>query len=348
MNYLRTYCNLIRKAEQRGYTKKKAKEQGVYVEGHHTFPVSIFGKNKRIVYLTAREHYIAHALLERVCIKRYGLKHQRTYKMIWAHVSMTGKNKLTKERYHNSYLYEAARLRISEIEFSEEIKQKMSAHRRKSKWWNNGVDTKFCEECPGPEWKRGRPGINVGRIYSEKTIEKMRIKATGRKVSEENKKQRSIKNKNKIWWNNGIKNKFSKECPGPEWKKGRGFYWTNGKEETVSIACPGTEWRKGRIPGILKGKFDDFLYWNNGEKTIRVKKCPGEEWKRGRLPEGTYWWNDGTQNLKSKNCPGKEWSKGLIKNETTKNCKWWNNGHSNKIHKECPGEGWVRGMIKRT
>ena len=32
MNYLKTYCNLIRKAEQRGYTKKKAKEQGLYVE----------------------------------------------------------------------------------------------------------------------------------------------------------------------------------------------------------------------------------------------------------------------------------------------------------------------------
>ena len=45
MNYLKTYCNLIRKAEQKGYTKKKAKEQGLYVEGHHTFPKSIYGKN---------------------------------------------------------------------------------------------------------------------------------------------------------------------------------------------------------------------------------------------------------------------------------------------------------------
>ena len=70
MNYLRVYCNLIRKAEKRGYNKKRAKEHGLYVEGHHIFPVSIFGKNKRIVYLTAREHYIAHALLEKICIKK--------------------------------------------------------------------------------------------------------------------------------------------------------------------------------------------------------------------------------------------------------------------------------------
>jgi hypothetical protein len=82
MNYLKVYCNLIRKAEKRSYTKKKAKEQGLYVEGHHTFPKSIFGKNKRIVYLTAREHYIAHSLLEKICIKRYGLNHWKTLKMI--------------------------------------------------------------------------------------------------------------------------------------------------------------------------------------------------------------------------------------------------------------------------
>jgi hypothetical protein len=41
MNYLKHYCNLIRKAENRvppeGYTEK-----------HHTFPKSIFGKNNRV------------------------------------------------------------------------------------------------------------------------------------------------------------------------------------------------------------------------------------------------------------------------------------------------------------
>ena len=64
MNYLKHYCNLIGKAENRtppeGYTEK-----------HHTFPKSVFGKNNRVVVLTAREHYIAHALLERIYIKRY-------------------------------------------------------------------------------------------------------------------------------------------------------------------------------------------------------------------------------------------------------------------------------------
>jgi len=245
MNYLKSYCNLIRKAEKRGYTKKKAKEQGLYVEGHHTFPKSIYGKNKRIVYLTAREHYIAHALLEKICIRRYGLKHQKTYKMIWAHVMMVGKNKRVVERYCNSHLYESARLRISEIKVSKETREKMSNYHKKSKWWNNGQDTKFCEECPGPEWKRGRPGMNIGRKYSPETIEKMRIKATGRrhKVS----KKTIERKKQCVWWNNGIENKFSKECPGFGWIKGRGTYWNDGHSNKLQMQCPGEGWVRGRI-----------------------------------------------------------------------------------------------------
>ena len=77
MNYLKHYCNLIRKAETRtppeGYTEK-----------HHTFPVSIFGNNKRIVILTAREHYIAHLLLWKGFGKRYGKDGQKTIKMFYA------------------------------------------------------------------------------------------------------------------------------------------------------------------------------------------------------------------------------------------------------------------------
>ena len=101
MNYLKVYCNLIRKAENR------TPPEG-YIEKHHIFPVSIFGKNKRIVVLTAREHYIAHALLEKAFIKRYGLHHYKTHKMTYAHIRMKGN-----KRYYNSYLYEKCRNRFS-------------------------------------------------------------------------------------------------------------------------------------------------------------------------------------------------------------------------------------------
>ena len=106
MNYLKVYCNLIRKAENR------TPPEG-YIEKHHTFPVSIFGKNKRIVVLTAKEHYIAHALLERIFIKRYGLDNWKTIKMMNAFWYMN--NIKTDNNYYNSYLYENSKIRYSQI-----------------------------------------------------------------------------------------------------------------------------------------------------------------------------------------------------------------------------------------
>jgi hypothetical protein len=181
MNYLRTYCNLIRKAEKRGYTKKKAKEQGLYVEGHHTFPKSIFGKNKRIVYLTAREHYVAHALLERICIQRYGKEHWKSKKMTNAHIIMGGVGK-----YRNSYIYEEARKRYSEhrtgVPMKEESKLKLREQR-------------------------------LGRKQSPEVIEIIRIKNTGKKRTQEQKDRMSRaqkglrKNPLKVE-NENFKNKF--------------------------------------------------------------------------------------------------------------------------------------------
>jgi len=99
MNYLKVYCNLIRKAENRippeGCTEK-----------HHTFPKSIFGNNNRIAVLTAREHYIAHLLLEKSFRKRYGKNHIKTKKALHAVICMG-------QKYSNSKLYAYARERFS-------------------------------------------------------------------------------------------------------------------------------------------------------------------------------------------------------------------------------------------
>lgn len=149
MNYLKIYCNLIRKAEKRGYSKKKSKEEGLYVEGHHTFPVSIFGKNNRIVYLTAREHYVSHALLERICIKRYGINHRKSKQMINAHIIMGGRG-----NYKNSYLYEKTKCRYS--------------NSKKNVMRLENVKNKISKSM-------------MGRIVSEETKEKIRNKNLGKK-----------------------------------------------------------------------------------------------------------------------------------------------------------------------
>lgn len=96
MNYLKIYCNLIRKAENRTHPEG-------YTEKHHTFPVSIYGKNNRIVVLTAREHYIAHALLVKICKKRYSISHRNTHKMIYAYNLMYNSGKCNTSALYEYY-----------------------------------------------------------------------------------------------------------------------------------------------------------------------------------------------------------------------------------------------------
>jgi hypothetical protein len=205
MNYLKHYCKIIRKAEDRTHPEG-------YTEKHHTFPVSIFGKNNRIVVLTAREHYVAHALLEKICIKRYGLNHYKTYKMTCAHIMMKSSG------YCNSYLYDCARVRRSEdmkgnvyrlgVNHNEKTRGKISKanfgkrrteeqRRALSQSCKGRKHTQETKEKIGksnkgknkppltPEHKEKLRKANIGRIKSEETIEKLRKSNTGQKRSEE-------------------------------------------------------------------------------------------------------------------------------------------------------------------
>ena len=177
MNYLKVYCNLIRKAENRispeGHTEK-----------HHTFPVSIFGKNNRIVVLTAREHYIAHALLEKICIQRYGLNSNNSKKMTTAFVLMRYRN----ERY-NSYLYENSRNRLvfhlQNRIVSEETKEKMSEAKKGENcvWYGKKHSQETKEKMSEAKKGRKKPP------FTQEHIEKLRIASTGRTLSEKSRQK---------------------------------------------------------------------------------------------------------------------------------------------------------------
>lgn len=106
MNYLKQYILLIKKA--------RVTNQVGYCERHHVFPKSIFGNNDFIVKLTARQHYIAHALLEKIYIQRYGDQDVRTKKMVHAFFMMNNTRGNGQHRYTNSRLFEASKLRFSE------------------------------------------------------------------------------------------------------------------------------------------------------------------------------------------------------------------------------------------
>lgn len=342
----------MRKAEKRNLTKKEAKEKRIYVEGHHIFPKSIYGNNKRIVYLTGREHYFAHAVLERAFIQRYGLKDQRTIKMTHAHCRMKGNEGV----YINSRLYEAARKRLSEIktgqirskETIEKIRQKTLGRKQSPEeiekrkqscaglvYWNNGVENKVAKIPPGKCWVRGKL-----------TLEK------------------------KYWWTNGEENKKSATCPGEGWYKGfttslsknkvPAIWWTNGFENKKRVNCPGEGWYQGKtsLEEISKNKGVNIKrstfssqgckWWNNGERQVLSLDRPGDEWNLGPLPMTKKWWNNGEKNVRSDECPGKGWIPGMIVTENMVGQKLWNNGIEQKYFKEHPGEGWVLGELPST
>jgi hypothetical protein len=227
MNYLKVYCNLIRKAENRtppeGYTEK-----------HHTFPVSIFGKNKRIVYLTAREHYITHALLERICIQRYGKEHWKSKKMMYAFWSLNRKN--SRNNYLNSYLYEQSKLNFSELMKKESIflteNNPSKTPERREKMKNQM--TKFLLSLSEEEYKE---------TYIDR-IEKTKIMFSGEGNPFYNKTHtQEVKDflgelsRGTKWWNNGKENRHCKECPGKGWVLGM-YYEVNplkGKKRNIGI-----------------------------------------------------------------------------------------------------------------
>ena len=60
-----------------------------------------------------------------------------------------------------------------------------------------------------------------GKYLSTEHRKKLSEALKGKHHSEEARWKISEARKGKLWWNDGISNKISKECPGPEWKRGQ-------------------------------------------------------------------------------------------------------------------------------
>lgn len=160
MNYKKQYIKLIRKAQNRELPKE------VYVEKHHIFPRSIFGKNKVIVKLTAKEHFIAHHLLWKYYNKKYGKKDFRTKKMLHAFALMVWSGKINIKLVAKEY--ESLKFGYSLL-----MKEKVGP-------LNNRFGVKHSDETKEKMMLKA-----LGKKHSKETLAKISLNRTGKHLGHE-------------------------------------------------------------------------------------------------------------------------------------------------------------------
>lgn len=166
--------------------KSSHNKSGELMEKHHIFPQSIFGKNKRIVSLTPRQHFVAHKLLHKIFLFRNGRNSTRCYKMAKAFCWMQTRNCVQ----YNSRRYEFCKKIRSESmrggnnpckdsqSFSIEHKRKISESLLK----NPPMKGKKHSEETKLKLSKALKGRKV--IHSEETKKKISEKNKGKKISE--------------------------------------------------------------------------------------------------------------------------------------------------------------------
>lgn len=82
-----------------------------YTQKHHILPKSISPQSKDIIILSAREHFIAHALLIKITQKSQNK--QNYYKMVYAFNNMNRNG--SGKRYTNSHLYELLKRNFNQV-----------------------------------------------------------------------------------------------------------------------------------------------------------------------------------------------------------------------------------------
>lgn len=161
MNYKNIYDKIIKKAKEEELNGLRSLG---YFEKHHILPKSLGGSNDKenLVKLTAREHFICHALLIRF------LTGKDLYKMQWAFHQMctwSTKSNSHNEKYINSTIYES---------FKRNFQKGKNNSQFGKKWYYNKItgESRSFKEKPNENWIEGRkPKIDkIKRIKKKSRI----------------------------------------------------------------------------------------------------------------------------------------------------------------------------------
>jgi hypothetical protein len=199
MNYNNTYNNLM---SSRKLLNRKSNKDGM-LERHHMLPKSLGGTNDKnnLVYLTPKEHFIAHLLLTKIHTGRDKAK------MVYAFAKMCQCNPNQKRTINSRYFEMSKKLMSTYCSgengsfygktHSEEAKRKFSEqkmgennHRFGKAPWNKGKKLP-----PISDYQKSIVSkTHKGKITSDETKIKMSIAATGKPKSGEHKKNLSLAN----------------------------------------------------------------------------------------------------------------------------------------------------------
>lgn len=167
--YSRCYSNLILRAQNRELDKT------IYVEKHHIIPRSFGGSNSNnnLVKLTAKEHYIAHALLWKMkFLPEHHIKMSYALRIM---IFGAGTKKQLRNYKCHSRLYQIVR-----IEFSQTHSDNMAGEN--NPFFGKKHPSEVIEKIKKTKKETGNYGhrFEPGHKLSEESIKKISIANTGR------------------------------------------------------------------------------------------------------------------------------------------------------------------------
>ena len=104
---------------------------------------------------------------------------------------------------------------------SAETRKKMSEANKVKPSWIKGKHHSEESRKKISESMKGENNYWFGKHHSEETRKKMSESKKGKPKSAEARKKMSESKNGSYFFNNGVKSIRAKECPGPEWKRGR-------------------------------------------------------------------------------------------------------------------------------
>lgn len=116
---------------------------------------------------------------------------------------------------------------------------------------------------------------------SIETREKLRQNRKGKKHTVESRKNMVESTLGMCFWNNGVRNTTSKECPGPGWVKGR---LISNQHSQAIIASNKSRIRTAEQKQKASLTQIGRRWFNNGVVNTVAHDPPGPEWVEGRLP----------------------------------------------------------------